>query len=219
MKNMEKASRLLVANGYDEELATQLPKLFISDYFNNQEEKISEALDLFIDHVQSGRITSDQNHNVRFASIIKMEESDMNPKAVDGLFYNFKSHLREEFFHKVKRLPLRRILENGGAFSNDDGYLHYFVPVVEDPQEYSDLCEVILYVGNVERVYIKMGDLYSLLKNKGFDEEMISSGWEEYGFGPSDSISIPNEGIYIKYDAVMNLGDFENISIQKKKVM
>ena len=217
MKNMEKATHLLIMNGYDEEIAKQLPKLFISDYFEKGLERISESFDLFIDLVQGGSKTPNQNNKVKFALIKKMSEDDMDSKSVNGLFYNFRSNLKEEFFSKIKRRPLKNILENNGAFSNDDGYLHYFVPIVEKPQEYQDLCAVILCIESVETVYIKIKDLYELLKYKGFDEKTITLILGEYGNGLRYPRTVPDEGIYINYDAIMNLGNFKNVTTHKLK--
>lgn len=217
MKNMEKATHLLIMNGYDEEIAKQLPKLFISDYFEKGLERISESFDLFIDLVQRGSKTPNQNNKVKFALIKKMSEDDMDPKSVNGLFYNFRSNLKEEFFNKIKRRPLKNILENNGAFSNDDGYLHYFVPIVGEPQEYTDLCAVILCIGSVETVYIKIKDLYELLKYKGIDEKTITPILGEYGNGLRYPRTVPDEGLYINYDTIMNLGNFENVTTHKLK--
>lgn len=217
MKNMEKATHLLIMNGYDEEIAKQLPKLFISDYFEKGLERISESFDLFIDLVQRGSKTPNQNNKVKFALIKKMSGDDMYSKFADELFYNFQSNLKEEFFNKIKRRPLKNILENNGAFSNDDGYLHYFVPIVGEPQEYQDLCAVILCIESVETVYIKIKDLYELLKYKGFDEKTITLILGEYGNGLRYPRTVPDEGIYINYDAIMNLGNFKNVTTHKLK--
>ena len=217
MKNMEKATHLLIMNGYDEEIAKQLPKLFISDYFEKELERISESFDLFIDLVQRGSKTPNQNNKVKFALIKKMSGDDMYSKFADELFYNFQSNLKEEFFNKIKRRPLKNILENNGAFSNDDGYLHYFVPIVGEPQEYQDLCAVILCIESVETVYIKIKDLYELLKYKGFDEKTITLILDEYGNGLRYPRTVPDEGIYINYDAIMNLGNFKNVTTHKLK--
>lgn len=51
MLKREKAIQLLIANGYDDTLATELPKLFVADYFEKGQELISEELDIFIDLV------------------------------------------------------------------------------------------------------------------------------------------------------------------------
>ena len=52
MKRTEKATRLLIVNGYDEKLAAELPKLFIADFFEKEQDKLSEDIDIFIDRVQ-----------------------------------------------------------------------------------------------------------------------------------------------------------------------
>lgn len=213
MKNMEKAIRHLITNGYDEKLAKQLPKLFISDFFDSELEKISESIDLFVDRVQRGSEVPNQNNNVKFAII----KGDINPKSKSRLFYNFKYNLKKEFFNKIRRRPLKNILEKNGAFSCDSQYLRYFVPVVGEPQEYTDLCVVILLMGYVQTVYIKLKDLYALLKEKGFDEKTIKIILGEYGNGLVYPNTIPDEGIYINYDAIMNLGNFENIKTHKLK--
>lgn len=213
MKNMEKAIRYLIKNGYDENLAKQLPKLFVSDYFDGELEKISESIDLFVDRVQRGSEVPNQNNNVRFAII----KGDINPKSKSCLFYNFKYNLTKEFFNKIRRRPLKNILEKNGAFSYDSKYLRYFVSVVGEPQGYTDLCVVILLMGYVQTVYIKLKDLYELLKDKGFDEKTIKIILGEYGNGLVYPNTIPNEGIYINYDAIMNLGNFENVKTRKLK--
>ncbi len=215
MTRTDKATRLLIANGYDDKLATELPKLFIANFFEKEQEKLSEAIDVFIDCVQNGSIIPNENGFVNFAGIIKMEKQDFEDSC-DGLFYNFDSHLTEEFFYRIRRLPLRNILQNGGAFSNEDGYLRYSKPIVGSSQEYADLCEVRPYNSNINGVYIRANDLCTLLKEKGFSEDMISIIWGEYGFGPRYPRTIKNEGIYINYNSIMNLG---NIDEQKQKTI
>ena len=72
-------------------------------------------------------------------------------------------------------------------------------------------------MGYVQTVYIKLKDLYELLKDKGFDEKTIKIILGEYGNGLVYPNTIPNEGIYINYDAIMNLGNFENVKTRKLK--
>lgn len=215
MTRTDKVTRLLIANGYDDKLATELPKLFIADFFEKEQEKLSEAIDVFIDCVQNGSIIPNENGFVNFAGIIKMEKEDFEDSC-NGLFYNFNSHLKEGFFYRIRRLPLKTILQNGGAFSNEDGYLRYFKPIVGTSQEYADLCEVRPYTGNIDGAYIRANDLCTLLKEKGFSEDMISIIWGEYGFGSRYPRTIKNEGIYINYNSIMNLG---NIDGQKQKTI
>ena len=213
MTRTDKATRLLIANGYDDELATELPKLFIADFFEKEKEKLSEAVDIFIDCVQSERIMPNENGFVNFAGIIKMEKQDFEG-SFDGLFYHFNSQLEEEFFNRIKRLPLKNILQNGGAFSNEDGHLDYSKPIVGTPQEYADLCKVSPYNSNIDKIYIRANDLCSLLKEKGFSEDMISIIFGEYGLGPRYPRAVKNEGIYIDFNSVMNLGKID----EKKKI-
>lgn len=214
MTRTEKATRLLIANGYDDALATELPKLFIADFFEKEQEKLSEAIDVFIDGVQNGSIMPNENGFVNFAGIIKMEEQDFEDSC-NGLFYNFASHLEREFYLRIGRLPLK-ILQSGGAFSNEDGYFGYFKPIVGTSEEYADLCEVRPYNSNINGVYIRANNLYTLFKEKGFSDDMISIIWGEYGFGPRYPRTIKNEGIYINYNSVMKLG---NIDEQKQKTI
>ena len=74
-----------------------------------------------------------------------------------------------------------------------------------------------MYIGYVETIYVRIKDLYSLLKYKGFDEKTISLILGDYGTGLRYPKTVPNEGIYINYDAIMNLGNFENITTHKLK--
>lgn len=215
MTSTDKVARILIANGYDNELASELPKLFIADFFEKEKEKLSKSIDVFINCVQSGSIVPNKNGFVNFAGIIKMEKQDFEDSC-DGLFYNFDSHLTEAFFNRIRRLPLKTILQEGGAFSNEAGYLRYFKPIVGTPQEYVDLCEVRPYRGDMHSVYIRVNDLCKLLKEKGFNEDMISIIWGEYGFGSRYPRTIKEEGIYIAYNSIMNL---EDIDVQKQKII
>lgn len=198
MTRTEKVTRLLTKNGYDDKFATELPKLFIADFFEKEQEKLSEAIDVFIDCVQNGSIMPNENGFVNFARIIKMEKQDFEDSC-DGLFYNFDSQLKEEFFNRIRRLLLKNILQNGGALSNEKGCLRYSKPIVETSKEYADLCEVRPY-NNINGIYIRANDLCSLLKEKGFSEDMISIIFGEYGFGPRYPRVIKNDGIYINYN-------------------
>lgn len=215
MTRTDKVTRLLIANGYDDELATNLPKLFIADFFEKEQEKLSEAVDIFIDCVQRGSVIPNEKGFVNFAGITKMEKRDFE-NSCNGLFYDFNSSLEEKFFHKINRLPLKNILQNGGAFSNEGGYLNYSKPIVGTPQEYTDLYEVSPYNGNINKIYIRANDLYSLLEEKGFSGDMISTMCGEYGLGPRYPKAIKNEGVYINYNSIMDLG---NIDKQEQKKM
>ncbi len=209
MLKSEKAISLLIKDGYNDELVTQLPKLFIADFFDEERAKLSKAIDILIDRVQSGQVTPDVNNNVNFAGIIKMEESDMDPESIDGLFYNFEFHITEEFMYVIQRRPLRNILLDAGVMKYTDkrSYPIFSKEIVGGPEKYQDLCQVRPYIGSDDSSYIKTNDLYSLLLSKGFSEESISVIWGEYGFGPRYPRVVPNEGIYINYDAIMRIGN------------
>ena len=130
---------------------------------------------------------------INFAYITKMGKQDFED-SMDGLFCKFSSFLEEEFFYKIKRLPLRNILKNGGAFDDNNRCINYFKPIVGTPQEYADLCEIQYYYnGNITRIYIRVADLYLLLKEKGFSEDMVSV----------------SEKICIDYNSIMNLGKID----------
>lgn len=214
MLKRETAIRQLILNGYDDSLATQLPKLFIADFLDKEQEKLSEALDVFIDYVQRGYISPNTDDNVIFGSIQKMGEEDMDTNSVDGIFYNFRSHIIEEFTRIVKRQPLQDILLEGGAMkfhpelayaSNDPVYFEK--EIVGSPEEYSDLCVVSPMHGvSSDSSYIKAQDLHSLLLSKGFNEESIAIIFGEYGMGPRYPKAVPNDGIYLRHDDVVNLG-------------
>ncbi len=214
MLKRETAIRQLILNGYDDSLATQLPKLFIADFLDKEQEKLSEALDIFIDYVQRGYISPDTDDNIIFGSIQKMGEEDMDTNSVDGIFYNFRSHITEEFTRIVKRQPLQDILLEGGAMkfhpelayaSNDPVYFEK--EIVGSPEEYSDLCVVSPMHGvSSNSSYIKAQDLYSLLLSKGFNEESIAIIFGEYGMEPRYPKTVPNDGIYLRHDDVVNLG-------------
>lgn len=209
MLKSEKAISLLIKEGYNDELVTQLPKLFIEDFFEAEQAKLSKGIDILIDMVQSGHVTPDANNNVNFAGIIKMEEYDMDPKCFSGLFYNFKSHITEEFMHVIQMRPLRNILLDAGAMEYPDEYRYptFSKEIVGGPEKYQDLCQVSPRVGSAGSSYIKVNDLYSLLLSKGFSEESISVIWGESSFGPRHQGAVPNEGIYVNYDAIMKIGN------------
>ncbi len=218
MLKREKNIQLLIANGYDDSLVSELPKLFIDDYFEKGKEMISEALDIFIDSVQRGDIIPDENNNVAFASIEKMDENDYNPKASDGIFYSFKFHITEEFMHIIGRRPLRNILVNNGVLEYDSGYRKFHKEIVGSPKEYYDLCEIATRYYNTNnwlRTYIKSTDLLTILSSKGFSEESIAIIYGEYGFGPRYPKVIPNDGVYINYDAIMSLGNSQDCVLTK----
>lgn len=215
MLKRETAIRQLILNGYDDSLATQLPKLFIADFLDKEQEKLSEALDVFIDYVQRGYISPNTDGNVIFGSIQKIGEKDMDTNSVDGIFYNFSSHIIEEFNRIVKRQPLQNILLEGGAMkihpelsyaSNDPVYFEK--EIIGSPEEYSDLCVVSSIMRGVsfDSSYIKVQDLYSLLLSKGFNEESIAIIFGDYGMGPRYPKAVPNDGIYLRHDDVVNLG-------------
>ena len=178
------------------------------DFFDAERAKLSKSIDIFIDKVQSGQVTPDTNNNVNFAGIIKMEDSDMDPESIDGLFYNFKFHITEEFMHIIQMRPLRNILLDAGVMEYPDkrSYPIFSKEIVGSPEKYQDLCQVRPHIGNDYSSYIKSNDLYSLLLSKGFSEESISVIWGEKGFAP---------GIYVNYDAIMKIGNPSYCRIKK----
>ena len=212
MSRTEKAVWLLIREGYDDELATQLPKLFIEDCFDKDKENLSEAIDVFIDRVQSGQIIPDADNNVAFGGIIGMDDEDMNPKSFSGLFYNFRSHIAEAFYNIVDRKPLKNILLDGGAMELfkwcGQTVSGFKKEIFGKPQNYEDLCEVRPYGScKEEKSYIRKNDLYDLLLSKGLSPESISIVMGKYGMGPRYPRFILNEGIYLNYDAVMKIGN------------
>lgn len=211
MLKSEMAIRQLILKGYDDNLATQLPKLFIDEFFDKEQEKLIEDLDIFIDGVQRGNILPGKNGNICFCKILKMEKRDMDKNSVVGIFYNFRCHIDEEFTRIVKRQPLQNILLEGGAmkFHPELEYaikdpVYFEKEIVGNPEEYSDLCVVTPMSGRSS--YIRLGDLYSLLRDSGFNNDSIAIVFGEYGFGPRYPRTVPNAGIYLKYDTIINLG-------------
>lgn len=208
MLKREPAIRKLILNGYNEALAIQLPKLFITDFLDKEEEKLSETLDIFIDNVQRGYIFPNENGNVIFGSIQEMSGT------ADEIFHNFKFHIEEEFHQIVKRRPLQDILLKGGAlklhpelaFASEDT-AYYEKEIVGDPEAYNDLCVIHPTFGaSTASIYINIKDLYSLLLSKGFSEESISIIFGIYGMGTKYPKHMPIDGIYLNYDEIINLG-------------
>ncbi len=204
MLKRETAIRKLIIDGYDDELATQLPKLFIIDFFEKSQDEISEYLDTFIDRVQRGYTKPCKDDKIFFGLIQKMGEKDMYINYTGGVFYNFRSQIKEEFTRVVRRQPLQDILLEGGAmklhpeyasFSNNPVYFEK--EIVEDPEEYRDLCLVSTANGETFSInYIMFSDLLSLIKSKGLSEDSISVKLD----------GEVNGSIYLKYDDVINLG-------------
>lgn len=217
MLKREKVIQLLIANGYDDTLATELPKLFIADYFEKSQELISEELDIFIDLVQRGDITPDENNNrVRFAYIKKVTANDFNQTKNWSVYYEFKDHITEEFINIVKRLPLRKILLNN-VLELSNGYQRYNKEIVGSPQEYYDLCEIRSHTYNPKQTYIKSRDLLAILLSKGIKEEAIAVIYTNYDMDSIFSRKNFDSNIYIDYDAIMALGDKRMLHLLKTK--
>ena len=56
MKRSDEVSRRLIRDGYNADLAAQLPELFIKDFFEKEQECLSEAIISFVHRVQLGYI-------------------------------------------------------------------------------------------------------------------------------------------------------------------
>lgn len=219
MKKRDQIIQQLIANGYNDDLATQLPKLFIDDYFEEAKELLSEALDIFIDKVQSRDIIPDKDNNVFFGNFQKMNEniSYLNP-AIDRVFYDFRWSILIGFLTIVKRRPLINILLNGGALGYHDGELLYRKEVVGPSTEYSGLCEItphLLESQSYSTIYIQLKDLLELLLSKGIREEDITFVYNEIGINakgePTLSSNINDTGIFINYDVIKKLGNCQGI--------
>lgn len=217
MLKREKAIQLLIANGYDDTLATELPKLFVADYFEKGQELISEELDIFIDLVQRGDITPDENNRVRFAYMEKMTANDFNQTNSWGVYYEFKHHITEEFINIVKRRPLRNVLLNNGVLELDNGYQRYHKEIVGSPQECCDLCDIHPHTYNAKQTYIKSRDLLAILLNKGIKEESIAVIYSNCGMNSTPSKETSDGNIYIDYDAIMTLGNIPDYALAKSK--
>lgn len=217
MLKREKAIQLLIANGYDDTLVTELPKLFVADYFEKVQEMISEQLDIFIDLVQRGDITPDENSRVKFAFVEKMNENDFSQTHCWGVYYGFKHHMTEEFIHIAKRRPLRNILLNSGILELDNGYQRFHKEIVGSPQENYDLCRISPYKSDAKPAYIKLNDLLAILLRKGIKKEAIT-----VIYSTNDTDSIPSKetsdgNIYIDYGTIMALGDMPGYAFAKSK--
>lgn len=219
MKKRDQIIQQLIANGYNDDLATQLPKLFIDDYFEEAKELLSEALDIFIDKVQSRDIIPDKDNNVFFGNFQKMNEniSYLNP-AIDRVFYDFRWSILIGFLTIVKRRPLINILLNGGALGYHDGELLYRKEVVGPSTEYSGLCEItphLLESQSHSTIYIQLKDLLELLLSKGIREGDITFVYNEIGINakgePTLSSNINDTGIFINYDVIKKLGNCQGI--------
>lgn len=219
MLKREETIQSMIRDGYDDTLATELPKLFIKDYLEKEKDLLSEALDIFIDRVQSGDIIGNEDKNVYFGSIQKMSENDFKSAACDGLFYNFKSHITEEFLNIVKRRPLRNILLSNGALELDiyNGYQKYHKEIVGSPKEWQDLCEISIityypykHEYSYHKIYIRLNDLLTLFANKGIiNENDISTEYKKPDFATiMTQFETSYDGdIYINYDAIMAIGN------------
>lgn len=196
----------IIANGYNEELVKELPKLFIEDYLEKDKETLSEALDIFIDRVQSGELIANEFGNNFFGIIQKMSENDFNPNTCDGLFYNFKFHIKEEYLTIVKRRPLRNILVNAGVLELDDERQRYNQEIVGSPLDWQNLCKInCISIRSHDykyyTLYIRLEDLYTIFENKGINE----TEWK-----------ISNGDIFINHEAIVFIGK-ENEYLPKKK--
>lgn len=209
----------LILNGYNDLIVDQLPKLFIEDFFNKEQEKLSEDLDIFIDEIQKGSGLPDENGNVIFGVIQRIEGNDMKQKSLESIFSQFQYHITNEFMRIVRRQPLQKILIDGGfmkpvskvgdhrpSFAFNKGF-------IENSKEYCDLCIVKSYV-SLNCLYIKTRDLYSLLQSKGISKESVS-----ICHMISSSVDNLNEGFCIKYRDIMKLGteNFSSIPYTLKK--
>lgn len=144
MLKREKVVQELIANGYDENLVAELPKLFIEDYLEKEKEDLSEIIDIFIDKVQSGEAINyyNKDENIYFGSIEKIEESDSFPNVSNNVFSHFKEEINEYFMEVIKRRPLRNILLNAGVLKLDGEGLKYYKDIISSSDSFSDLCEV-----------------------------------------------------------------------------
>lgn len=214
MLKRDKIIQSLIANGYNEELVNELPKAFIEDYFEKDKETLSEALDIFIDIVQSGDVSPNEFGCVYFGSITKMSGRDFKPDDYKGLFYNFKSHIKEEYLTIVKRRPLRNILVNAGILELDEDYCKYNEEIIGSKENWHDLCKITCtfycpkeHEYRYNTIYIRLNDLLKLLATKGISNDnkrfqiVVGNNHPEY------LIEENNSDLFINYDAIMSLGN------------
>ena len=221
MLKRDKVIQSLIANGYDEELVNELPKAFIEDYLEKEKETLSEALDNFIDRVQDENTVTAYNvdNNIFFGSMQRMKQHDFYPDACDGLFYNFKSHIIEEFLTIIKKRPLRNILINAGVLELADDYQKFHGDILGKTETWKDLCAVncISYYPNKHNyqfriIYLRLDDFIALLENKGIKKENMANPY----YIP-DSL---HYDIFINGDAIMAIGNTQHNTeelVPKKK--
>ena len=213
MKRSDEVSRRLIRDGYNAELAAQLPELFIKDFFEKEQECLSEAIIFFVHRVQLGYIKPKEEYGLSFfAEINTLTEHDYDESVYSGFFYNFKYFLTENFFDRIRQLPLKSVLKDGGAYwLDEEDRMNYFKPIVGDISSYADLCGVNPYLGhfkdyfNNDYVFIRIGDLIEMLKEYGFTDDVIFS-WNNSEYEPGYENAIKNGNISISYDFIMSLG-------------
>lgn len=256
MLKLEKAIQQLIANGYDDNLATQLPKLFIADFFEKEKERLSEALDIFIDQVQREKILPDEGHNVNFGEVIQVEDDN----SFYGIFKEFSLKIHEGFFGIVRRQPLQNILISGHAMeyiNNDTNNesVSFVKEIVGSKDNYQDLylirpdieCQIesninahaqhlyslllncnlsdemmskimdeYYYICPKNSIFIRANDLYSLLLSKGLNNSSISIIFGDYASCiPRFTTFGPQNGIYVNYDDIMKIGNYQSDKIKR----
>lgn len=209
MLKREKVVQELIANGYDENLVAELPKLFIEDYLEKEKEDLSEIIDIFIDKVQSGEAINyyNEDENIYFGSVEKIEESDSFPNASNNVFSHFKEEINENFMEVIKRRPLRNILLNAGVLKLDGNELKYYKDIIPSSDTFSDLCEVccicydkVRHSYNFQIIYITLSNFLLLMESKGIKKEDIING-------TCVSSNISEKEVFINYDAIMAIGN------------
>lgn len=175
----------LIVNGYDTITVDKLLKVFIDDFLDDEQERLSKYLNDFIEKIKVGDILPDRNNNVTIFGIQKMTKDDFDDKP-NSMFYGFKVQVTEAFNNMVGRGPLQKILMSGGAMKYHPEFegrcenpVRFEKNVVDSPEKYNDLCVVRPYTIGLGRSYIRIGDLYSLLLNKGFNEELVMPAFLE----------------------------------------
>ncbi len=166
MKKLNEAIKFLLLGNYDEQLANDLPKIFIEDYLEKQKEALGIEIEYSLHVILSNSI--DTEYRIGYIQMNSGEsENDVYP--------SFKCLIKNIFLDRVRMEPLKSILVKYGTlqYVEEKQTELYTKNIMESESEYADLCR---FGGSMFKnfYYIRYAELLALLEDKGYPKDAIS---------------------------------------------
>lgn len=200
MKKYEKIKQDIILNGYNDIKGDKLANLYVSQFLDNEEEKLSDIIDMYINDVKKGVVLPNEFNSLKFADVALVDNDEAEK---DIVFESFKNVVNNKFNLMCQMEPLQSVLLQGGAmnyYKDMESYgcnPYFFNKDIFKLFDSSYLCSI--HPLGHDFAFIKLNNLIELLKSKGLSE----------GYLMVEKTSGIGFDLLFDYDVIINLGKNE----------